>query len=61
MTPLEHYRKAEALLRVADGARADEVTAQLIARAQVHATLATSYAANDEEDESKPAVHFGSP
>lgn len=43
MTPMEHYREAEALLRRAEGGegRIVEVLGPLVALAQAHATLAT--------------------
>jgi hypothetical protein len=44
MTPDEHYREAERLLdTVARYDFPDEARAQIIAKAQVHATLATIY------------------
>ena len=44
MTPDEHYREAEKLLKQdADRGLVDEWSANTIATAQVHATLATIY------------------
>jgi hypothetical protein len=44
MTPDEHYREAERLLNAAlPKAVGDERRAQILAEAQVHATLATIY------------------
>jgi len=60
MTGPEHYRKAEALLRAAANRSdpeygwmnaSDTGTAECIARAQVHATLALAAAAGDEYPE----------
>lgn len=49
--PLEHYRQAERLLEAADalgGAVDSRQQANLIAMAQVHATLATLSTADDD-------------
>lgn len=43
MTPDEHYREAERLLKDLDSYRGQHVRAEFIALAQVHATLATIY------------------
>lgn len=44
MTPIEHYRKAEALLKQVDDSdgHSRHTVEALLARAQVHATLATA-------------------
>jgi len=41
MTRYDHYREAERLLQQVDERRASNMNTQLIAQAQVHATLAT--------------------
>ena len=43
MTPDEHYREAEKLLRSLHPADSEQYRANTIAEAQVHATLATIY------------------
>nr|WP_062336107.1 hypothetical protein [Herbidospora sakaeratensis] len=56
MTGLDHYQEAEALLRRADGADLDGHAQYLVARAQVHATLALA-AATALRPASVPDVH----
>ncbi len=43
MTPDEHYREAERLLKQARGEEYNHKWTSLVALAQVHATLATIY------------------
>jgi hypothetical protein len=50
MTPAEHYREAEELVARAGECAVASITRSITAMAQVHATLATCYQLEDEQD-----------
>ena len=61
MTGVDHVREAETLLMAATEAQPTDEAALLVARAQVHATLAAVNAAHDQMTSSLPGAASAAP